>query len=998
MDGAGAGAGGAGGAGDGDDGGAATYVHGGYVSAQQFVNELEDPEQVIAWFRKELKRKHIGASRLLSLMDNDRSGSATMNEFCSGLQSFNFDLDRRTYMRLFKAIDVSNVRGVRCISPQRDVWVARARAHRKCVFPVLVVGASVGPQNARSLKRVRWACTPALRFGGAGSPGCWPPPTLSSHPRHSPRFRAASSAWSKGKLLDAFGARPRERIQCRVRVSSSTPLRNAIVYPHLRSYAPPPPLASLALLAPHSLAQDRSISLLELKAKLYPEGSPRAATKRRPRRERPKPVPASLEPSPAPPSPPPPVAVATEAEFDDRWARHTLQRLCEILTGFHRDQLSQSMSQKRMPLSRYLQTVVFSQWKFWVAEEAHREKVRALTIWHLLHRRYQVNSKMIQGKVIKDWQNMTNFARIAEAQEALQEMWSMDQRLDGMFKGLMLDAREILHADRSTLFLVDAEENVLLSKIALGTGEPIQVAIGQGIVGSVARSGQMLNITNAREDARFNSAIDKMTGYTTRSILCAPVISEGVIIGVLQVINKLGGTFTKHDEVMIEAFCAHIGTTALLVDCESDFSKILSSLDTWRRDYLLVRGQHKHLAKLMTWIETRHMRGTMRRALHKMRRTCTWLAAEARAGEAREMEGNAHLKLSDMAHGLRKNHTVCLSSALARWRGNMEMSDVLEQFQGIEATLRLQTLGRNLGKARSLCLARALRRWGLHCEADRAEERLEKLVHSSQTVADLRRQLAEAEKAIEGVRRRDAELAAAADHELETLEGALRRERDLVSTAEEDRAHDREALEAARKRERELVAAAENDREALEAARKRERELVGAAEDDGREALEAARKREREIAAAAEDDREALEAAARKRERDLTSAAEDDQEALEAARKRERELVAAAEDDRDALEAARRRERELVRAAEDGRQALEAARKRERELVAAAEDDREALEVARKRERELVGAAEGTHGELEKARRREAELVAAEENRGPEGASLEEVRTSALMC
>ena len=65
-------------------------------------------------------------------------------------------------------------------------------------------------------------------------------------------------------------------------------------------------------------------------------------------------------------------------------------------------------------------------------------------------------------------------------------------------------------------------------------------------------------------------------------------------------------------------------------------------------------------------------------------------------------------------------------------------------------------------------------------------------------------------------------------------------------------------------------------------------------------------------------------------------------------------------------------------------------------MVAAAEDDREALEVARKRERELVGAAEGTHGELEKARRREAELVAAEENRGPEGASLEEVCTRGL--
>ena len=35
------------------------------------------------------------------------------------------------------------------------------------------------------------------------------------------------------------------------------------------------------------------------------------------------------------------------------------------------------------------------------------------------------------------------------------------------------------------------------------------------------------------------------TGYTTRSILCMPICIRGQVIGVVQMINKIGGTFTS---------------------------------------------------------------------------------------------------------------------------------------------------------------------------------------------------------------------------------------------------------------------------------------------------------------------------------------------------------------------------------------------------------------------------------------------------------------------
>lgn len=69
--------------------------------------------------------------------------------------------------------------------------------------------------------------------------------------------------------------------------------------------------------------------------------------------------------------------------------------------------------------------------------------------------------------------------------------------------------------------------------------EGIRLKIGQGIAGSVAATGQKVNIPDAYQDARFSSAADEATGYKTKSILCQPVIDgNGVTVGVIQAINR----------------------------------------------------------------------------------------------------------------------------------------------------------------------------------------------------------------------------------------------------------------------------------------------------------------------------------------------------------------------------------------------------------------------------------------------------------------------------
>ncbi|QTA81496.1 Adenylyl/guanylyl cyclase domain-containing protein, GAF and PAS domains-containing [Desulfonema limicola] len=125
---------------------------------------------------------------------------------------------------------------------------------------------------------------------------------------------------------------------------------------------------------------------------------------------------------------------------------------------------------------------------------------------------------------------------------------------------VMSQARKMLNADRSTLFLNDEKTDELFSQVGEGLGATqIRLPNNMGIAGAVFTSGKSVNIPHAYADLRFNPAFDKKTGFFTRSILCVPVINKkGKTIGVTQVLNKKGGAFTDEDEFRLRAFTGQI--------------------------------------------------------------------------------------------------------------------------------------------------------------------------------------------------------------------------------------------------------------------------------------------------------------------------------------------------------------------------------------------------------------------------------------------------------
>ncbi|MBF0218252.1 MAG: GAF domain-containing protein [Gammaproteobacteria bacterium] len=121
--------------------------------------------------------------------------------------------------------------------------------------------------------------------------------------------------------------------------------------------------------------------------------------------------------------------------------------------------------------------------------------------------------------------------------------------LDEQLEILIEIATTTLSAERGSVFLNDPETNELYSRIAQGTNRrEIRILNNSGIAGHVYTTGEDLLIADAYSDPRFNQSVDSQTGYTTRNIACCPIRTvRGETIGVIELLNKVDGGFSKSD-------------------------------------------------------------------------------------------------------------------------------------------------------------------------------------------------------------------------------------------------------------------------------------------------------------------------------------------------------------------------------------------------------------------------------------------------------------------
>ncbi len=115
--------------------------------------------------------------------------------------------------------------------------------------------------------------------------------------------------------------------------------------------------------------------------------------------------------------------------------------------------------------------------------------------------------------------------------------------LEETLKRVMDEAKELMQADRSTLWLLDRDRDQLWTKIPIGgVLQEIRIPMGAGFAGQVATTGEPLLIPFDLYDdpnSQTSKDTDQKTGYRTCSMLCMPVFNaDGELIAVTQLVNK----------------------------------------------------------------------------------------------------------------------------------------------------------------------------------------------------------------------------------------------------------------------------------------------------------------------------------------------------------------------------------------------------------------------------------------------------------------------------
>lgn len=117
-------------------------------------------------------------------------------------------------------------------------------------------------------------------------------------------------------------------------------------------------------------------------------------------------------------------------------------------------------------------------------------------------------------------------------------------------------ARQVLQAERASVWLYDAPAGELVLKVAADVRD-IRVPLGTGLVGACARERRAINVPDCYADPRFDRSVDRRTGFRTRSALTLPLVDhDGGLVGAMQVLNRAGGVFDASDEALATALAA----------------------------------------------------------------------------------------------------------------------------------------------------------------------------------------------------------------------------------------------------------------------------------------------------------------------------------------------------------------------------------------------------------------------------------------------------------
>jgi len=182
------------------------------------------------------------------------------------------------------------------------------------------------------------------------------------------------------------------------------------------------------------------------------------------------------------------------------------------------------------------------------------EDVKGLLRWMANGLSLVLERNRLSAAVVKRNQELNTIRQIGSA------LASSTFDISKVLKYTMDMIREVMNVEAgSLLFLEDNELEIAVAfNIKIKAMKKFRLKLGQGIAGYVAARGEAIIVNDTEKSSHFFPIIDEKSGFTTQSALCVPMISQGRVIGVIEVLNKINGEFSFDDKDLLQAIATSV--------------------------------------------------------------------------------------------------------------------------------------------------------------------------------------------------------------------------------------------------------------------------------------------------------------------------------------------------------------------------------------------------------------------------------------------------------
>jgi len=160
-------------------------------------------------------------------------------------------------------------------------------------------------------------------------------------------------------------------------------------------------------------------------------------------------------------------------------------------------------------------------------------------------------------------ENRLHLEKLYEASRRVQPAPPLYQVLQQVIKM----TQYLLDASAASILLFRDNDHELYFEAATGPVSKslrhVRLSTQYGIAGQVARTGKPLIVNDVMRSEKFHKMIDDTTGFCTRSLICAPLIANDNILGVVEVLNKRDGSNFEEPDLQAAVYVANTAALAI---------------------------------------------------------------------------------------------------------------------------------------------------------------------------------------------------------------------------------------------------------------------------------------------------------------------------------------------------------------------------------------------------------------------------------------------------